>query len=142
MWPLSQIEDHITIEKVIKRGIQLQEDIKDQKDSNTDRETCNPQLLWESFKSEIKKIAISQNKKTYHRVTSKICNLEKDKTTLTTHPDFDIRDDLKTSEALIASELNHLEKVRAKSQRETLKAKLTHHREKPGGIWSKLGKIK
>jgi len=142
MWPLSQIEDHITIEKVIKCGIQLQEDIKDQKDSNTDRETCNLQLLWESFKSEIKKIAISQNKKTYHRITSKIRNLEKDKTTLTAHPDFDIRDDLKMSKALIVSELNHLEKVRAKSQQETLKAKLTHHREKPGGIWSKLGKIK
>ena len=71
-----------------------------------------------------------------------IRNLEKDKTTLTAHPNFDIRDDLKMSKALIASELNHLEKVRAKSQQETLKAKLTHHGEKPGGIWSKLGKIK
>jgi hypothetical protein len=43
---------------------------------------------------------------------------------------------------MIASELTHLEKVRANSQQDTLKAKLTHHREKPGGIWSKLGKIK
>ena len=100
-WPLTQIEDHITIEKVIKRDIQLQDDIKDHKDSNTDRETNNPQLLWESFKSEIKKIAISQNKKTYHRITSKICNLEKDKAMLTAHPDFDIRDDLRISEAII-----------------------------------------
>jgi len=58
-WPLTQIEDQITIDKIIKCGIQLQEDIKDQKDSNTDRETNNLQLLWESFKSEIKKIAIS-----------------------------------------------------------------------------------
>jgi hypothetical protein len=90
--------------------------MKDLQDSNPNRETNNPQLLWESFKSEIKKIAISQNKKTYHRITSKICNLEKDKATLTAHPNFDIRDDLRMSEAMIASKLTHLEKIRANSQ--------------------------
>ncbi len=94
------------------------------------------------FKSEIKKITISQNKKTYHRITSKIHNLEKDKAILTTHPDFNIREDLRTSKAFIVSELSHLEKARANTQKDTLKAKLTNHREKLGGIWSKLGKIK
>jgi len=60
--------------------------------------------------------------KMYHRITSKICNLEKDKAILAAHPDFDIRDGLRTSEALITSKLTHLEKVRANSQWDTLKA--------------------
>jgi len=141
-WPLTQIEDPITIEKVIKRGIKLQEDMKDLNDLNIDRETSNLQLLWETFKSEIKKITINQNKKTYHKITSKICSLEKDQAILSAHPDFDIQDDLRTSEAFIASELKHLEKVRANAQKDSLKAKLTHHGKKPGGIWSKLGKVK
>ena len=50
--------------------------------------------------------------------------------------------DLRTSKAFIASKLNHLEKIRANAQKDSLKAKLTHHSEKPGGIWSKLEKVK
>jgi exonuclease III len=139
-WPLAILEDPKTIDKVVTRGIQLQNDMSDLKDLNLDRETNNPQMLWETFKDEIKKIAKSQNKKAYHKMTSKIRNLEKDRAALTACPDFDERDDLRTNEAFLASELTHLEKAKAKLNRDTFRAKLTHHGEKPGGIWSKLGK--
>ncbi len=73
-------------------------------------------------------------------MTLKIHNIEKDRAKLTTHPDFNNRDNLRINKAYLASKLSHLEKVRATLQRDTLKAKLAHYREKPGGIWSKLGK--
>jgi len=55
-WPLTLIEDQNTMEKIIKQGIQLQNDLSELKEANIDRATNNPQLLWESFKLEIKKI--------------------------------------------------------------------------------------
>ncbi len=110
-WPLNQIEDQNTLGKIVKRGIKLQEKINDLKENNIDRATNNPQLLWESFKTEIKKIAKSQSKKMYHKITSKIRSLKEDRAELAAHPDFDKKDDLRTSEAIIASELTHLEKA-------------------------------
>jgi hypothetical protein len=77
-WPLGMINDPKTIEKVIQQGIKLQEDMAELKNMNTDHETNNPQMLWETFKKEVKKIAKSQNKNTYRKITSKICNLEQD----------------------------------------------------------------
>jgi hypothetical protein len=73
------IDDLKTIEKVIQQGIKLQEDMAELKNMNTDHETNNPQMLWETFKKEVKKIAKSQNKNAYHKITSKICNLEQDR---------------------------------------------------------------
>jgi len=108
--------------------------------ANEDRETNNPQLLWETFKDEIKKIAQSQNKKAYHKMTSKIQNMEKDRAAIAALPDLDDRDDLHTEEAFLASEITHLKKAQTNLSRDTFKVKLTHHGKKPGGIWSKLGK--
>jgi hypothetical protein len=67
-------------------------------------------------------------------MTSKIQNLEKDRTDITAHPDLDKRDDLHTEEAFLVSKITHLKKASANLSRETFRAKLTHHGEKPGGI--------
>jgi hypothetical protein len=56
-WPLTLIEDQNMIEKIIKQGIQLQNDINEYKANNVDRNITNPQILWETFKTETKKIA-------------------------------------------------------------------------------------
>jgi hypothetical protein len=55
------IDDPKTIEKLNQRGIKLQEDMAELKNANTNCETNNPQMLWETFKEEVKKIAKSQN---------------------------------------------------------------------------------
>jgi hypothetical protein len=112
------------------------------KNANTNHETNNPQMLWETFKEEVKKIAKSQNKKAYYKMTSKIRNLEQDQTNIATHPDLNERDDLRTEEAFLASEITHLRKAQMNLSKDTFKAKLMHHGEKPGGIWSKLGKVR
>jgi exonuclease III len=44
-WLLTQIDNQITIEKIVKQGIQLQTDMSDQKSTNTDRNISNPQTL-------------------------------------------------------------------------------------------------
>ena len=75
-------------------------------------------------------------------MSTKIRSLEEEKATITTHPDFDLRDDLRTNEAFIASEITHLEKARANEYRDTFRAKLLIQGEKPGGAWSKLGKLR
>ena len=58
------------------------------------------------------------------------------------HPDFNLRDDLRTNKAFIASEITHLEKARANEYRDTFRAKLLIQGKKPGGAWSKLGKLR
>jgi len=139
-WPLTLIEDQNTMEKIIKQGIQLQNDLSELKEANIDRATNNPQLLWESFKLEIKKITQCQSKKTYYKLTSKIRNLEKDRATLTTHPKFDKSDNLRMSKAIITSKLAHLEKAQAKNHKDTFQAKLLAQGEQLEGIWLKLEK--
>jgi len=42
---------------------------------------------------------------------------------------------------MIASKLAHLEKTQAKEHKDTFQAKLLAQGERPGGIWSKLGKL-
>src|SRR6266851_2920321 len=112
------------------------------KNTNTNHKTNNPQLLWETFKEEVKKIVKSQNKKAYHKITSKIRNLKKDRNNIAARPNLDERDDLQTEEAFLASEITHLKKAQMNLSKDTFKAKLMHHGEKPGGIWSKLGKVR
>ena len=75
-------------------------------------------------------------------MSTKIRSLEEEKATITTHPDFDLRDDLRTNEVFIASEITHLEKARANEYRDTFRVKLLIQGEKPGGAWSKLGKLR
>jgi len=51
-WPLQSLNDEKLIEKVATWGIELQESLDklDQGDSN--QHETNPQLLWDSFKSD------------------------------------------------------------------------------------------
>ncbi len=72
----------------------------------------------------------------------KICNLEKDQASVTAHPDPNEREDLWIEEAFLASEIAHLKKAQMNINKDTFKAKLMHYREKPGGVWSKLGKVR
>jgi hypothetical protein len=69
-------------------------------------------MLWKTFKVEIRKIAKSQNKKAYHRMSTKIQSLEEEKATITMHPDFDLRDDLRTNHPFSSSYHHHLPRER------------------------------
>jgi hypothetical protein len=49
---------------------------------------------------------------------------------------------LQTEEALLANEIAHLERLRAKTHKEIFQVKRNNHGEKLGGIWSAISKKK
>ena len=140
--PLQVLKNRKLIEMVITRGIKLQEDLENIRTQNTNRETTNPQRMWRDFKGLIQAAAKGTMKETYYRVNSRARTLEKDRNDTTNMPNFDTSDRLRTHEAYLANELNHLEAKKGKEKKETLAAALTNHGEKLGGIWSAMSKSK
>ena len=141
-WPLPSLSDETLINKVIQRGMQLQESFDKLDRGETNRDETNPQHLWDDFKTDIQKIAKNHTNKTRHKSTIMIKNLEKDIKTVTSNPDFDTRDDLRAEEAYLENKLSHLLKMAAKNQKADLRANLATHGEKLGGIWTAINKEK
>ena len=108
-WLLSSLEDQALLEKLEKRGIVFMGNLKRLQREWTTRETDNPQTLWNSFKSDIRKIAKAHCRELWSKLTSQIKAIKKDLKNITNNPDLDNRDDLRTNEAFLANELAHLE---------------------------------
>ena len=139
-WSIPSLQKYKLMSRVVSHGIQLQDEINSFKCNNTPRETTNPQLLWCAFKQDITTLAKALTKESAHKINSQINTLEKDQNELTTHPDFDMNDNLHSSEAIIAHEIAHLTQANSQTQKEILHAKLANHGEHLGGIWSTISK--
>ena len=108
----------------------------------TDRREENIQTLWKTYNGNIKNLTIEVAKETHHKITSRIRALEKDIKATNQNPDIICDNDLRTHEAFLNSQLKRLKKKRSKNQSDTMKARLSTHGEKLGGIWSALRKEK
>jgi len=139
-WPLYSLKDERLIKLIINRGIELQSDLDDWTSLLTDWDILNPQCLWKAFKDDIRKIAKKHIRESYHRITTCINNLEKNRKTLTESPDLDNNNAIRWNEAILANEITHLENLQARQKCDTLKAQLINHGEKLGGIWSAMSK--
>jgi len=139
-WPLHSLTDGCLLNLISERGIQLQSDLDGLRTNSTDRSISNPQRLWENFKLDIQQIAKKHSCKSFHKISTRIALIKKDRKQLTDCPDFNENDDLRFQEALLASELEHLEKVRARQSRDILTAWIIDHDENLGGIRSTLSK--
>ena len=139
-WPIASLQNKDLMAKIIARGTSLQAEMIKLQQENIDRNTSNPQLLWRDFKHDISVIAKRVAKESYHKINSRANALTKDIKELTAHSDFDTNDKLRTSEAILANELAHLEKVNTRAQKEILHAKISSHGERLGGIWSAISK--
>jgi ribonuclease HI/exonuclease III len=139
-WPIPSLKKDKLMTRVIARGIHLQDEIDRIKRENIPRETSNPQTLWRNFKCDISAFAKAFTTESSHKINSRIRTLTKDQKELTTHPDFDSNDNLRSSEAIIAHEIAHLTQASGQMQKETLHAKLAAHGERLGGIWSAISK--
>ena len=139
-WNITTLENSNLTRAVVDRGHSLQSDIANVKETLTDRNTTNPQLLWNQFKDDIKTIAKNHNRDSYHKITSRTMRLEKDLRDIAHHPDFDTNVTMRTTEAILAQELEHLTKIRAREKKDKIKAEIALHGEKLGGIWSALNK--
>ena len=76
----------------------------------------------------------------YHKISTHIELLKKDRKQLIENLDFRIDNNLQVREAILANELNHLVKVKACQHHNLFKARITDHGEKLGEIWSSLSK--
>ena len=142
-WPLNALSDKKIMEWVVKKGIKLQEDLKAIRTSPNGRTTTNnPQLMWKTFKSEVTEWVAREAKIKHHKCRSKIRNLRKDREETLAHPDFEGNGELQWHETILAKEIEHLERITSKNNRERLKAKITWHGERLGGTWSNLSKRK
>ena len=142
-WPLNVLGDKKIMEWVVKRGIRLQNDINSILAPPYERSAMNnPQTLWKTFKSETTEWVAREAKLKHHKCRTKIKNLKKDREETMAHPDFGENGELQWHESILAKEIEHLEKVISCNNRERLKAKITWHGERLGGIWSNLSKKK
>lgn len=109
-WPLRSIGDNTLLDKIAKRGILVQEELRRLDRGETTREETNPQLLWDNFKKDIQKMTKDHTKKTRHKTMSIIQGLEKDIKAIAANPDFDTDNNLRAEEAYLESKLSHIMK--------------------------------
>ena len=139
-WPLHTLSDEKLLEAVNERSMRLQDDIDHLELNTIERSTSNPQLLWHEYKRDIAAIAKSHTRNSYHKIGSRIKRLEMDRKSLTDNPNFQEDSAMILHEAFLTSELEHLERVKARQRRDVFRARLTDHGEKLGGVWSALSK--
>ena len=128
------------IAELITQGMKLQHDLETTNEVHINRRTTNLQLIWKNYKNSIKATAQRHNKETYHKINSRVMALKKDIHNITQHPNFTTEMTLGTTEAILAQELEHLEKIQTKDKKDKLKTEIALHGEKLGGIWSALSK--
>ena len=140
--PLYLLEKEDLMKRVEQRGIELLREIERLETDTVDRATSNPQVLWETFKEDLAKLAKNISKASYHKLNSRITAIEKDLQTLLANPDLDANEAAYTNAAFLSDELEHLVRIRAKNQRSKMKAKLANRGERLGGCWSAISKEK
>lgn len=142
-WPLKSLNNKKLMEKIEKKGIALQQAIHALPHSPAHRDQeQNIQTLWKTFKSEIAEIAKDTAKKSHYKRLTTLRNLQRDRKAILESQDFENNEQLRWQEALIANRIEYLERVNSHNNRAKLKAKIAHHGERLGGIWSELNKVK
>ena len=142
-WPLNILRDKKIMKQIEERGLELQEEIKHLLATPNERsDTKNPQVMWKTFKTDITKRVANEAKIKNYKCQTKLRSLKKDRKETIANLDFEENSELQWQESLLASEIEHLEKVLSQNNRERLKAKITWHGEKLGGTWSNLSKPK
>jgi hypothetical protein len=98
--------------------------------------------MWESFKTDIKRIAKDHAKMSTHKINAKMRMLQENRRNITATDNFEHNEMLQTEEALLANKIMHLERSKAKTHKEIFRVKRNNHGEKLGGIWSLMSKKK
>jgi hypothetical protein len=73
-------------------------------------------------------------------VSTRIDLLEKDRVNITECPDFSENNDLRFQEVLLASEIKHLDRVKARQSHDIFNARIVDHDKNLGGIRTALSK--
>ena len=142
-WPLRTLKDTNVIKRIAKEGMNLQRDLDNlRQDPGLRNDSVNPQTLWKNFKTEITRVMEKEERKPHFKCLTKIRNLKKDRKETLRQQDLDENTEAQWHEAILANEIEHLEKLISYNNRERVKAKIALHGEKLGGTWSNLSKSK
>jgi exonuclease III len=142
-WPLRTLNDEKIIKGVVKEGMILQQQLSRlRRDPGSRNNTTNPQTLWKTFKKEITKKVNEDAKTSHYRCLTKIKNLKKDRKETLERQDIEENAEAQWHEAILANEIEHLEKLVSYNNRERVKAKISLHGERLGGTWSNMSKSK
>lgn len=137
------LKEKEAIEWIENRGCALQESIERIKLNPEERSlTLNLQTLWWNFKVNIAKWVNYEAKTKHYKSLTKINNLKKDREEIIERPDLEENMDLQWHKAILADQIEYLERVVSLNNSEHVKAKIAHHGEKLGGLWSNLSKSK
>ena len=140
-WPLHTLNDKKIMNWIEKKGKELQEKMERLETApETRSRTDNPQIHWKTFKTEIKDHVSNEAKMKRYKAKAKLRKLEKDRTEILTKLEQEENEELQWQEAIIANEIEHLEKIMSYNNRQRLKAKISWHGECLGGTWSNLSK--
>jgi exonuclease III len=74
--PIYALENETYLDLIKTIGLTLWNKIQDFHHLNTDRDTTNPQLMWEEFKADLQKATKKQIQKSLHKMNLRIKNLE------------------------------------------------------------------
>jgi hypothetical protein len=128
------------LDKIAKHRAKIQASTIRDRIEQTDCQLSNSQILWESFKNNVKKIAKQTAKEYYHKITSCIKSLENNIKETNNNPAARTSNDLRTHRAFLTSQLKQLKKKKGNYQANLTKAKIANHGERMGSIWSNLSK--
>ena len=141
-WFIPSLKEEPLLAEIAKRGNELQERLESLQNGQTTRDETNPQTLWEAFKLDLKEIAKQKADKSHYKSISRMKRLEKDRKEICDDPNFEYDEDARVNESYLASEIKHLTITSEKENREELRALISSHGEKLGGIWSAINKEK
>ena len=141
--PIKATKNIKILEHIIKKGMILQEEMKEIKNNpNIRSPDKNHQTLWKVFKFTSARWIELVTKNTHHKRAMKIKNLQEDRKKIIENPNFEMDQNMQWDEAILANEIEYLERKNSKENRELTRAKLTLHREKLGGMWTAMSKSK
>ncbi len=133
-WPLKALSDKNLLDTIGCIGLWAQREIKSEINTPINERRSSPQIIWNNLKEEIQRLTKKEHKNEKCRTKTKIKNLERDIKAITNRRGMDEDPHLREESAFLESELRHLHRVNAKDQKESTRAQIAHHGEKPRGI--------
>ena len=137
---LPELKKDELMNKVIQRGIALQNDLKEGDKENIPEDPRFPQRLWTSFKEDVTKIAKKHCSASRGKLTKKIKDAERKLKDIINDPELDSDNTKRANEAYLAKELANLKRIQEKDKKDELRAVITNHGEVLGGVWSGMNK--
>ena len=141
-WPLHAINDDCLLEEIANKGLAAQREIEKEINRPLNERNLSPQTIWNDFKTELQRTTKRAYKSEKCRTDAKIKSLEKDIKSITNRRGMEENKQSREELVFLESEHKHIHKANAKNQKNTTRAQIAHHGERPGGIWATINSEK